>query len=370
MNSYMFIKTWTLSAISMLCSVSLPILHCSHIIFLFRFEMLSSPSWFVYTTIFLVAVVQVPIAIDLLRFFFPHWKISRAAGNVVHYILFVCVGMIFCIGISYHIFVYLPVTVPDPLHSFTGWLHLMFALWVWLNMVGNYYHVVCIHPGRKEEYKKLKSSSTKDTSLQVLRESSDCNENRAPTEPTNGLDWHPKDIHYCTICDFAVPLIDHHCPFTGCCAGLHNYSHFFIGLLYGSIGLLYAIILTVPYFFECNVKIILWYFRLVQDRNPDAICEELDIHSQIFIPVFSGYLVTTSLLILQTIFLLSDLSTYNVLTHWSKYPMVKFMWHRIRGRKFLDADSRLKVLILNQRPSAWWYLLPVSNYIKNKIKHK
>lgn len=324
--------------------------------------MFPSASWFVYTTVFLVAVVQVPIGIDLLRFFLPQWKISRFAGNYVHYVLFVCMGMIFCIGISYHLFIYLPLIVPDPLHTIRGWVHLIFALWLWFNMVGNYYHVVRVHPGKKEEYEKLRlSANTSQTSV-------DDGANEARNKPTNGLDWCPKDIHYCAICDCAVPLIDHHCPFTGCCAGLHNYSHFFLGLVYGSAGLLYAVIVTIPYFFECNIKVILWYFKLVQDRAPLDYCQELDYHSQIFIPVFSGYLVITNVLILQVIFLLSDLSTYNVLTYWSKYPMAKFIWQRFRGRKFLEANSRLNILLLSQRPSLWSYLLPFKNY-KEKIKH-
>ncbi len=326
--------------------------------------MFPSASWFVYITIFLVAVVQIPIGIDLMRFFLPQWKMSRFAGNYVHYVLFVCMGLIFCIGISYHIFIYLPFTVPDPLHTVQGWIHLTFALWLWFNMVGHYYHVVCVHPGQKEEYKQLqakKLSANKSSS----KESNDNGSNKASSEPTNGLDWSPKDIHYCSICDCAVPLIDHHCPFTGCCAGLHNYSHFFLGLVYGSAGLLYAVILTIPSFFECNIKVILWYLKIVQDRAPLDYCQELDYHSQIFIPVFSGYLVITHILILQVVFLLSDLSTYNVLTYWSKYPMAKFMWHRIRGQKFLEKESRLNVLLLSKRRTIWSYFLPLNNYKEN-----
>ena len=342
--------------------------------------MVISSSWYVYATIFLVTLVQLPIAIDLLRFFFPHWKISRAAGKLVHVVLFVCMGLIFCIGISYHLFIYLPLTVPNPLRSLQGWLHLLFALWLWINMIGNYYHVVTIKPEKIERIKRSTSSEAKSSKEKrqpsVTSESSGTDDSQEPSStdrkssrPTNGLDWHPRDTHYCSVCESAISHIDHHCPFTGSCAGLHNYSHFFIGLVYGSVGLLYAVVMTLPYFFECNLKLVLWFFGLVQDKTVDAMCTDLEPHSQIFIPVFAGYVVTTLLLMMQILFLFADLSTYNVLTSWYKYPVGRFIWQRIRGKKYLDPDSRLNVLILKQRPSLWWYLVPVRNH-RQADKHK
>ena len=350
-------------------------------------------TWFVYVTIFLVAIIQIPIAIDLLRFVVPQWKISRVASQFVHMILFVSMGMIICIAVSYHLFVYLPLIAPDPLHTVKGWLHLTFALWLWINMMGNYYYVVSVHPGDDRSHQPQKTQNLKNGSTDSSHSNSDSlseqnkmsntardvrNRSEADSREassakasddsklkenkiTNGLEWHPKDTHYCKICESVIPHIDHHCPFTGCCAGLNNYSYFFVGLCYGAVGLFYAVAITLPYFFDCNLKNILWFFGFIQNRVPSLQCAELGPHSHIFLPVFAGFIVITNVLCLQIIFLLADLSTYNVLTYWSEYPMLRFMWHRIRAGKFLEQNSRLKMLILDQRPSFLWFLVPVSN---------
>lgn len=105
--------------------------------------------WFVYIAITLVALVQIPIAIDLLRFVFPKWKLARLASRAVYFILFTAMGSIFCIGLSYHLFVYLPLLAGEhPLQSVKGFLHVLFAVWVWVNVVGNYYFSVFLHLAR------------------------------------------------------------------------------------------------------------------------------------------------------------------------------------------------------------------------------
>ena len=261
-------------------------------------------------------------------------------------------------------------------------------------MIGNYYYVVSVHPGEDKSRQPQKTQNHSNTNFELkngttdsshsnsenqLKQSTAARDLRKRSEAetfsaedsndsklkeikiTNGLEWHPKETHYCKICECVVPHIDHHCPFTGCCAGLNNYSYFFVGLCYGTAGLFYAVAITLPYFFDCNVKNILWFFGFVQNRVPNLQCAELGPHSHIFLPVFVGFIMIASILCLQIIFLLADLSTYNVLTYWSEYPMLRFMWHRIRAGMFLEQNSRLKMLVLNQRPSSLWFLVPVSN---------
>lgn len=366
---------------------------------------------FVYVTIFLVALVQVPIAVDLLRFLFPEWRLARLASKAIYSILFIVMGTIFCIGLGYHLFVYLPLLANDPLHSIAGVLHICFALWIWINMVGNYYLAVFLHPGAEASDKSTarlgEGSGPQQAPSNLQTRVSEVDEREAtvlnthekdlflrsrqglgetalveqqhsqarngqtyptpasftavPPRPKTGIDWHPKQTQYCKICQTTVPYLDHHCPFTGNCTGVQNYSNFYVGLWYGVVGLAYAAAITLPYFFECNLKGILWFFGLVQDRHRSQLCIELGAHTHIFLPVFAGFVLSSNMLFIQTIFLLADLSTYNVLKNWRRVPMLRFIRERIRARKYRDPDSRLNMLIVNQRPSLLWYLVPLSN---------
>ena len=348
--------------------------------------------WFVYITIILVLLVQIPIGIDLLRFVFPSWRLARLASRAVHGVLFTVVGAIFCIGLGYHLFVYLPLLAGrDPLQSLKGLVHVTFALWVWLNIVGNYFYSVLLHPGLDKDYKPPGQGRPKlcyfseDGIITEVKEdeqsSSEVHRHRgtattdAPVDrfycdasligtgghPKSGTDWTPSRTHFCKVCECAIPYLDHHCPFTGNCAGLRNYSNFLIGLCYGVVGLLYAVVITLPYFFECNFKNILWYFGLASDRTSSPVCEELGPHSHIFLPVFAGFCLAGNMLLVQLLLLAADLSTYNVLSNWSKYPMLRFLLQRIKSRKCLDKDSRLNVLIRSQRKNLLSYLIPVRN---------
>ena len=376
---------------------------------------------FVYVTIFLVALVQIPIAVDLLRFLFPQWRLARLASKAVYSILFLVMGTIFCIGLAYHLFVYLPLlTDNDPLHSVAGILHTCFALWIWINMVGNYYFAVFLHPGRtpmpdrggmnrtqsstegavpqQQSQARTPGIGMREPSIVITSDDDVSLRSRQgqglggtsgetnpielhhprvqngqnypttatphitlPPRPKTGLEWQPKRTQYCKICEAAVPYLDHHCPFTGNCTGMRNYSNFYVGLLYGVVGLAYASVITLPYFFDCDLKNIFWFFGLVRDRQRSQVCTELGAHTHIFLPVFAGFVVSFNMLFLQTIFLLADVSTYNVLKNWQRFPMFRFMRERIGSRKYHDLDSRWNVLIANQRPSLLWYLIPASN---------
>ena len=356
--------------------------------------------WFVFVTIFLVALVQVPIGVDLVRFMFPEWRIARLASRAAQAVLFTVMGIIYCIGLSYHLFVYLPLIAEGPWHTVKGLLHLAFALWVWINVVVNYYMAVFIHPGGDRLAISTKTSGKSAAKNGQFNDNSvkeDCTaekndaQNRGTSLPSNtggdnvgtvmrnrnvssaapshqqrhspksGVEWKPIRNQTCKICQYKVHYMDHHCPFTGSCVGLNNYSYFFLGLCYGVIGLGYAVIVTAPYFYHCNMKNILWYSGIVRDRGTREVCVQLGPHSHIFLPVVAGFCLALNIFILQVIFLLADLSTYNVLKDWSKYPMFHFAWQRMRAGKCKEPDSRLRVLVTSQRRNVLMYLIPVWN---------
>ncbi len=359
-----------------LCTVfSSPILR-------FALVLIMGTYWFVYVTIGLVALIQIPIGIDLLRFFFPQWKLTRLASRSVYALLFIVMGLIYIVGISYHLFVYLPLLVgTGPLLSVKGVGHTVFALWVWLNVVGNYYYSVTLHPGLDKDFKrptkkpkpKLCIISENGTITEVKEDGSgSTNRPTAPGErliycdpsqitsnkPTRGDLWEPSQSQYCKICDCAVLNLDHHCPFTGNCVGKRNFFNFYMGLCYGTLGLLYAVLITLPYFLECNFKNIMWFFGIVSSREKLAVCAELGPHTHIFLPVCAGFFLSLNMVMLQSLFLISDLSTYNVLLNWSKYPMIRFLYHRIKARKFQEKNSRANTLLFNR--SKLGFIFPMS----------
>ena len=55
----------------------------------------------------------------------------------------------------------------------------------------------------------------------------------------------PLRAHHCVICDTCIIRRDHHCYYTGRCIGLTNHKPFVAGLMYGSIGAIYAVSLSV-----------------------------------------------------------------------------------------------------------------------------
>lgn len=348
--------------------------------------------WFLLATTLLVSFSVVPLGVDLLRFLFPHWSLSRIVGKAAHIFLFGTVTGLIIIIIRYHYFVYLPLLLDheSPFSSIKGLFHVIFSSWLWLNVIGNYYHTVSMHPGtdtsfrsRRVKFEEAKLASyginvepspavrTNGTDVSLYEDESTPRPEIIPiknhrivhekVKPRTGVDWKPARTRFCSVCRCAVFYWDHHCPFTGNCIGLRNYSNFFIGLCYGVVGALYAIAITLPFFYSCNILPYFGEYHKFEEFEEVSTCTELGANSYIFLPVLLGFWLTFCSLLLNVILLLADLSTYDVLKNWDRYPMVKFMLQRMCAKKFLDSDSRLQVLIANRRDGLLWYLVPVRN---------
>lgn len=288
------------------------------------------------------------------------------------------------------LFVFLPLYAPDPFHSLLGLLHITFALWLWINAAVNYYMALFVHPGVDAMPGKPRSEHTakqhEDISNKVLgpdvrnrttdshtttnrgdgidskTPSSEANILNRLADKKNGMLWTPARGNYCTMCKFRVAYMDHHCPYTGGCFGLNNYSYFYLGLCYGVTGAVYAFILTAPYFWKCDIKYLLAYLNVLDPSGLETeICDKLGTQSRAFIPVAFGLWLAGMMLLCQTVLLLTDVSTLNVLKNSSRVPILRFMKERIRGRKFLQPDSRLSILLLSQRAHWYHYLIPVMN---------
>ena len=331
--------------------------------------------WILTIAIFLVTFTTIPLGIDLLKVMFPHWRLSRMVGRTAHIFLFLTVTGLVALIIYYQYAVFLPLLLDhqNPLQSLSGLFHVLFSSWLWLNVLGNYYHTVSMHPGADASYfpwrvkfeeEKLASygidikpaptvscSTANDDSR--VRNDSGSPEHRHQ-KPT-GADWKPSRSHFCSSCHCAVFYWDHHCPFAGNCIGLRNFSNFFLGLCYGVIGGCYASVITGPYFVRCNLLPL-----FDADVLPEQ-CVELGVDSYIFVVVLLGTWLASSMVGLYVLLLLSDLSTYDLLKYWDRYPMIQVVLQRISARKFLDADSRFRILLLNRQENFLWFLVPVRN---------
>ena len=294
----------------------------------------------------LVLVLQLPLLVDLLRVICPGRSITRLTSKLTSILLVYFMNMVFLIVLGYFLLIFLPLAVGD-LYSIKGVCHIVFALWLWLNVVVNYHYAVFVHPGEAAA-----PAATGTRSSETVTE---------PPAPRNGLEWQPKVSHYCRNCKVQVSYMDHHCPFTNNCVGEKNYSYFLLGLTYGTVGLAYAAIMSYPAFRECILSVS-WTFYRYGKRSTSDFCSDLSVHSMIFIAVFAGLLSAYFMFVVQWALILSDVPTCEALKHMGRMPVLRFMWQRLVGKKFLEPNSRLNTLLLKQRPHPLWLLLPVRNY--------
>jgi len=365
-----------------------------------------SALWFVYITVFLVGMVHVPIIVDVLRFVFPKWKLSRLTTRVIKYLLISIMTTIYCIALGYHFLVFLPLL--SAVMSLKWIFHLVFACWLWINMIVNYTLAVFLNPGEDKAQDAQRSTvgttaqngdgsgqilvagataqdnsgsgcpnqtnitfrpqrATGDAASSVMSQDNSTHAetslNQDGVNPQHGMEWKPKRSFFCKACQITVLHMDHHCPFTGNCVGFKNYSHFYLWLLYGTIGLAYAALVTFPFFSECKLKNVWWFFGFVESREKSPVCEDLGAHPNIFLPIIAGCWICVNMLTLQTLTLLTDISTFNFIVNIRKLPLLRFAWQRIKGGKCREPNSRLNVLLLRQRKSMLWFLVPVRNVL-------
>ena len=304
--------------------------------------------YFVLAVIVLVGLIQIPIIVDIFRAIFPRCKLRRTTHWCINILLIVVMSSLFIIGLSYYLLLFLPLTVEHPFTSVRGLVHLTFAIWVWMNVVLNYFMAVLVHPGRAVTDMGIPDTG-KELELNVA----------------NGMLWNPVRYHYCSVCQESIAFMDHHCPFTGNCTGLKNYSYFLLCLMYSALGLGYALWMSFSYFSQC-VLINIWWIMGVADLSCSDVCNNLGPHVNIVIAVIGGFYVTMNMSIIQILLLLADLSSYDILKNVAKLSVFRFAWHRIKGGKYKEPGSRLNMLLIQQRPNLLWFLIPCQN-INNHI---
>lgn len=294
--------------------------------------------WFVWTVLAGVGLAQLPLLVDCLRAFFPNWRISRFAGRFSSILLVAFLWSIAVVALSYFFLVFLPLHAKDSFNSFEGWFHISFAVWVWLNMAFNYAVAVFASPGivRAVPAKEDKSLRAGDTSS---------------TSTANPLPEPPCPQHTCKRCNAVILYMDHHCPFTANCVGLENYKNFILMLSYGWVGLVYALRMTLPYFYKCHIVKFLWVFNLTSgplnmSKAALQMCWELGPHTLITVPLVMGITAVTTLLAWQAVMLLADVSTTHILSR--KGLTLRDVFQRAQQKRFAAKDSRLQVMLIDR----------------------
>ena len=338
--------------------------------------------WYIYGTI--LVICHIPIAIDVIRLVRPERspKIPRVSGSISRYVLVFLTGLVFCVAILQHFIVFLPLVAPNPLHSPKGLIHIVFSMWVWINVTVHFYTAFFTHPGEDRELPLSESENRKglwngngltyrnhgtrtdfevsELDLPVYSVESLGNHCSTIPKPQTGMEWSPKRSNYCRVCKSNVAYADHHCPYIGNCLGLRNYAHFYLGAIYGLLGMLYALYITLPYFYRCDIKSL---FGLMVEENDLIACIELGTQSRTVIPILVVLWICWNVVFVHTVLLLADISTFNLFKNIRQVPLLRFTWQRIRGRLCLQSRSRLSVLLRKQRPNILYYIFPLRNKV-------
>eukprot|EP00055_Hartaetosiga_balthica_P007877 m.27952 g.27952 ORF g.27952 m.27952 type:complete len:379 (+) comp5995_c0_seq2:47-1183(+) len=149
------------------------------------------------------------------------------ADNMMYFagMVFVPVAWILIFGIVlvwYRVFAPLTYVVSKEWFVF----HAMFAHWLLINIIFNYFMVTITPPGQPKQV----SSGELSTYLRQ-KGMSYCKkcENIKPLR-----------AHHCSVCNKCVLKMDHHCPWTHNCIGHYNQRYFFLFMAYLWVGCVYV----------------------------------------------------------------------------------------------------------------------------------
>ncbi len=290
-----------------------------------------------------------------LRLLLPTWNIKRLTSQTASTLLITLMAIFALSGLGLQIVYFIPLFPNVPFRNFKIASHSLFAYFVWGNMVANYCLAILKHAGSRVT-SETESDDTFPTSDQVQTSTED--KSLAHNKEGIGTQESGREKHrYCSKCQALILYIDHHCPFTGNCVGLNTYSHFFLTLCYGSVGLGYSLIV---YFGE-GIFPSIWNWLQMSFLDRDTL-EAIEPFVELYFPALGGFIVINVILGFHIFLLLLDMTTFEVLTNFWKAPVFKIGYQRILNKEYLKKDSRLNVLLLSKRRSLIWFIIP-SKYL-------
>lgn len=156
-------------------------------------------------------------------------------------------------------------------------------------------------------------------------------------------------VHHCHICGVCVLAMDHHCPFTSNCVGLYNFFHFFLFIGYGTVGLLYACLMSYSPFALC------WLHRM---DGSSSHCPLEGSASLIFLPAVVLFGSACALFLFHSLLLLTNMTTVDCLVTLRR-SSVRELWATMRTG-YRAPDSKYHTLLMVGRP--WWHFLVPATY--------
>ena len=308
--------------------------------------------WLAYILIFLVGLAHTPLLVDILRYLFPHWNIKRLTTSATSVLLIAIISLALLLGLWMQLFLFIPLMPSVPLRSLKLVLHSLLAYWLWVNAAANYVYTVFSRPGIFWLIRDGIKGGTDISDCAAGHRESDYVKSPNDGDVSNEEGTPDKHTYHCKICKAYIPYRDHHCPFTGNCIGLNNYSYFLLGLFYSVLGLGYGIIVVFVYFRECFS--LAWETSDTVNEMTDT-CVHFEPYGELVLPTIGAFVTVTLVFLFEVILLLADISTYDILKNGRNVS--------INLRRFQGKESRLRMMFLNQRTSCYWFLLPVRNSI-------
>jgi len=319
------------------------------------------------TLVVIVAgVLQLPFLMDFIHHMWPHSPIGRAVTNAARQLLRALIAIAVTLTVYLNISLLLrkhvegfetraednvkgdDVTAADD--AWPWWLraqslvHIGFTLWLYVILLDHYRLACFTHPSllpptRKDGKGMSGAVHVRPIYVQAMALS---NEADGPQASSGSESESERDrfcsicnrsksfrTHHCRICNVCVELMDHHCPFTGNCASLSNFRSFYLSLLYGFIGLSYAVYMSWFGFHTCfwgssNLKLA-WYTnsseecaRMLADWRSiyGPRCMDLGKGAFLFVPAFFGWLPTTVILLFHSWAIMQDETTVDIFIRW------------------------------------------------------
>lgn len=324
----------------------------------------------VHILVFLIFLVHLPLVVDILKQLFPTRNIQRLTSNASSVLLICLLSLFLLFGLGMQLFVFVPLLPQVSFRALKLTLHCCLAYWMWLNIALNYCYVLFSKPSIFWRLGNSSSSNSSSTPQQHQQShggmETSSNDNLSMEKSTTEKLFNMKDpgtesdsnkdglsSHYCKTCSTQISYRDHHCPFTGNCIGLNNFSYFYLTLFYSMLGLGYSISVSFFYFGHCFSPAWNTVSPIAGDAMQEGVCKDLEPYGEIIYPAIGGFVTVTVLFFMQTLLLMANVSTHELL---------KRKWRtRFNPCQFLREGSHFRVMLLEQRTHPVWFLLPVRN---------
>ena len=237
------------------------------------------------------------------------------------------------------------------------YIHSIFAIYLWTNVVFNYLAAAVSKPGRPPRKGEILLENnllypTTITTLTEIINSKDLISQLCFCEKCERLSTY--GTQHCNKCNTCFRMLCHHSYIVNNCIGLANFVYYFSFLVYGFIGLSYSLLMLYGPFYACYIhdhnfsKVSLKYPALSQQ-----ICHGLGEIPLLFIIVAVAFVLHVALLLLHCLLLAADLS-YNTFMKNLKVSSDKLNTLKSLFKKTFHRHRRMKFnLLLRVRKESW-----------------